>query len=52
MMICRYKMNGAINRMIFCFNPKFYVITDIYYFEHQVSEGHGQLNNERNHSGA
>ena len=52
MMINRYKTNGGKNLMIFCFNPKFYVITDIYYFEHQVSQGYGQVNNERNLSGA
>ena len=51
-MIYRYKTNGAKNCMIFCFNLKFYVITDIYYFEHKVSQGYGQVNNERNHSGA
>ena len=51
-MINRYKTNGAKNLMIFCFNPKFYVITDIYYFEHQASQGYGQVNNERNLSGA
>jgi hypothetical protein len=51
MMIYPYKTNGAINLRNFCFNPKFSAITDIYYFDHQVSQGYGQVNNVRSHSG-